>query len=124
MREHTAKFCKILRKLVDIGHPVPEKQAIDTLLRSLPSYYYAFVACYELTEVEKTVKEVFEMLLSTELDVYVHHLMTASFLQDKWRVHKSMERKRVKKVGKKWRKWKKKGAQDTVTTTSSTSPSQ
>ena len=28
------------------------------------------------------------MLLSAELDIYVHHLMTASFLQDQWQVHK------------------------------------
>ena len=88
MREHKVKFCKILRKLEDIGQPVPENQAVDTLLRSLPSYYYVFVACYELMGVEKTVKEVFEMLLSAELDIYVHHLMTTSLLQDQWRVHK------------------------------------
>ena len=50
MREHKVKFCKILRKLEDIGKPVPEKQAVDTLLRSLPLYYHAFVACYELWE--------------------------------------------------------------------------
>ena len=88
MREHKEKFCKILRKLKDIGKPIPEKQAVDTLLRSLPSYYYAFVACYELMGVEKTVNEVFDMLLSAEMDIYVHHLMTTTILQDKWKIHK------------------------------------
>ena len=28
------------------------------------------------------------MLLSAELDIYVHHLMTTCFLQDQWQVHK------------------------------------
>ena len=88
MREHKDKFCKILRKLEHIWRPVPENQVVDTLLRSLPSYYYAFVACYELMGVEKTVKEIFKMLLSDELDIYVHHQMAASTLQDQWLVHK------------------------------------
>ena len=51
-------------------------------------HYHAFVACPEMMGVEKSVKEIFEMLLSAEMDIYVHHLMTASTLQDLWRVHK------------------------------------
>ena len=53
MREHKVKFCKILRKLEDIRQPFPGNQVVDTLLRSLPSYYYDCVVCYELMGVEK-----------------------------------------------------------------------
>ena len=87
MREHKAKYTGILQKLVDIGFPIPESQAVDTLLRSLPLYYYGFVACYNLMEVKKKVNEVFQMLMSAEMDIFVHAAVIAPIDKDKWHVH-------------------------------------
>ena len=75
LREHKNKFIEILQKLKDIGYPIPEKLAVDTLLMSLPSHYFGFFACYNLMEVEKIVEEVFQMLMSAEMDVFLHVLM-------------------------------------------------
>ena len=97
------------------------------------------VACYKLMGVEKTVKEVFKMLLSAELDIYVHRLMTTSFLrpvaspQEVYKLYisidiistriyfgmwilkffmlhdRNVKRERGKRFRMDWRKWGKKG---------------
>ena len=87
LREHKNKFTEIMQKLKDISYPILEKLAVDTLLMSLPSHYFRFVACYNLMEVEKTVEEVFQMLMSAEMDVFIHAMMTAPKGKDKWQVH-------------------------------------
>ena len=87
LREHKNKFTEIMQKLKDIGYPIPEKLAVDTLLMSLPSHYFGFVACYNLMEVEKTVEKFFQMHMSADMDIFIHAVMTAPKDKDKWQVH-------------------------------------
>ena len=45
------------------------------------------MACYNLMEVEKTVETVFQMLISANMDVFIHTMVITPKNKNNWRVH-------------------------------------
>ena len=69
MMEHVVKMSDYVQCLNDLEFKIPDKVAIDRVLRSLPPSYESFVLKYNMQGMVKTHYELFTILKIDEMEI-------------------------------------------------------
>ena len=66
---HGVRFLGLLKRLSDLGFPIPDEMAVDLLLNSLPPSWSRFVMNYNLNEIQFDPAGLFNKLKIAEVDM-------------------------------------------------------
>ena len=77
--EHILRMCWYHNHLTQLGIDLPVESVIGRVLQSLPPSYKGFVMNYNMQGMEKTIPELFAMLMAAKVEIKKEHQVTTSF---------------------------------------------